>query len=134
MKKKIPALIISVIFLLVCSGLWAGGKKETQGSLAGIYYGVIPAADCPGISVVLILNSEGQFKMTYQYIDRSVDVLTYTGAFAYDAKTKTITLGGRNLPSFKAGKRGITQLDMEGKEITGVLAENYRLSKVPEPK
>ena len=119
------------VLLLINSMVWAGGGGEKRDDLPGIYYGVIPAADCPGIAVVVILNTAGQYKITYQYIDRSTEVLTYTGTFSYDEKTKTITLDGKDSPSYyKAGKNSLTQLDMEGKEITGQLAEKYRLSKV----
>jgi len=131
MKNKIRSIIIILVFLLISPGLWAGGGKENIDSLAGIYVGVIPAADCPGITVTAILNTQGQYKITYQYIDRGVEVLTFTGDFTYDAKTGIINLNSKNLPPYyKAGKNSLTQLDMEGNVITGRLAKNYILRKV----
>jgi len=130
MNNKIRTIIISLVFLLVSSGLWAGGGSE-KNAYDGIYHGVIPAADCPGIAVVLILNTEGQYKLTYQYIDRGVELFTSSGTFTYDGKTKMITLNAGNLPSYyRMGKNKLTQLDMEGKEITGQFARNYILRKV----
>jgi len=130
MKKIIFVLILAIVSILVCTSLWAGGGREEN--LPGIYNGVIPAADCPGIAVVAILNDKGEYKITYQYIDRSAEVVTFTGTFTYNGKTGLLTLNGGNLPSYyRADKKGLTQLDMEGNKITGNLAKNYLLRKVP---
>ena len=131
MKRFFMVVIICIGLAVICSGAWAGGGRETQESIAGIYTGVIPAADCPGISVVAILGPDVRYKITYQYIDRDVELFTSAGTFSYDAKTKIITLSGGERPSFyKAGKNSITQLDMEGNEIKGDLARNYVLRKL----
>ena len=125
---------ILFILLVICSNAWAGGNKEKQDNWAGIYIGVIPAADCPGIAVVAILNDEGKYKITYQYIDRDEAVLTFTGAFTWDEKAKTITLNSKALPPhYKVKGDTLIQLDMEGKEISGKLADNYVLRKVKFP-
>ena len=98
---------------------------------SGIYAGVIPAADCPGISVVAILNSNGTYKVTYQYIDRGDSLFTYTGAYKWDAASKMITLDARDLPSYyRPGKNSLTQLDLDGKEIKGKTAAMYILRKI----
>ena len=131
MKNTILTVLVFFAFLGICSSAWAGGDREKQDNWTGIYIGVIPAADCPGIAVVAIFNDEGRYKITYQYIDREVDVLVYTGNYKYDEAAKMITLDGKDLPPYyKLGKRGLTQLDMDGKEIKGKLAGNYKLRKV----
>lgn len=130
--KKIFCTVI--VFFVLCSCVWASGGKEKQDDVTGIYIGVIPAADCPGIVVVAILNAEGKYKITYQYIDRGTEVLTFTGSYTWDGATKMITLDGGELPSYyKADKDSLTQLDMEGKKITGKLSDLYKLRKVKIP-
>jgi len=134
MKKTVSTVIIFMVFLGICSGAWAGGGKEKQNDLAGMYIGIIPAADCPGIAVVAILNTEGKYYITYQYIERGVEVFPFTGTYTWDEKTKIITLDSGKLPRYyKAGKNSLTQLDMEGKEITGNLGDLYKLRKVRTP-
>ena len=131
MKKTILMLAVLMVLMVISSVVWAGGNKEKQDDFTGMYVGVIPAADCPGIVVLAILNAEGKYKVTYQYIDRDVAVLTFTGAFAYDGNTKTITLDGNNLPPYyRVGKQSLIQLDMEGKEIKSNFAGMYILRKV----
>ena len=133
MKKTVSRLMMFAGLILVCSGIWAGGAKEKQDDLPGIYYGVIPAADCPGIAVLVILNAQSQYKITYQYIDRGDELITFTGNFTYDEQAGTITLNSMEEPSYKAGKNTLTHLDMDGKVITGNLSDLYILRKVRTP-
>ena len=127
-------MIIFIGLLVICSGVWAGGGKDNQNSpqWAGIYTGVIPSASGPGISVVAILYADATYKVTYHYIDRDPELFTFTGALRWDEKTKIITLDNKDLPPYyKVEKTGLVQLDREGKRITGPLAGNYKLRKLP---
>ena len=128
MKKTIFALIIFVILILACS--CASTATQDFPEWAGIFTGVIPAADCPGISVVAILKTNGTYKITYQYIDRGDELFTYTGIFTWDEKAKAITLDSSNIPSYKVKGNFLIHLDMEGKEIEGKLADKYKLKRL----
>ena len=98
---------------------------------SGIYAGVTPAADCPGISVVVILSPDSSYKVTYQYIDRGDGLTTFTGTYSYDKASKIVTLNGGTIPPYyKAGNKSLTQLDMEGKVIKGQFAAMYVLRKI----
>ena len=141
MKKTIFTAIAVMAILLISSCVSSG--KQNSPEWAGIYHGVIPAADCPGISVVVILTTNHTYKITNQYIDRGDGLLTYTGVFRWDEKSKTITLnstepstGAKNedsgvlIPDFKLRGQYLLYLDHEGKEITGQLADNYKLKRL----
>lgn len=39
-------------------------------SVAGIYEGTLPAADCPGIKTVLTINADKTYELKQDYIDR----------------------------------------------------------------
>ena len=143
MKIVSSSIIVILVFLVVCScaSIGGGGGNQQDPSWAGMYSGVLPTADCPGISMVIILNadsndsggifSDGAYKITYYYIDRDEELFTFTGKLSWDRAAKLITLDSNYLPSYyRAGKGSLTQLDMEGKEITGKLAEYYKLRKV----
>jgi len=148
MKRNISVLIAVFVLLGICSTAWAGGGKEKQESRGnwesrngsgsgsgskwtGVYAGVIPSAGGLGIDVVAILSEDGTYKVSYRYIEKGDEVYKFAGNFSLDRKSKIITLDSKELPPYyKAGKHGLTQLDMEGKEIKGKLAKNYKLRKV----
>lgn len=128
MKKIVFALTIvfTAFFIFAC----ASTPTQDFPEWAGIFTGVIPAADCPGISVVAILKTNGTYKITYQYIDRGDELFTYTGIFTWDEKAKAITLDSSNIPSYKVKGNFLIHLDMEGKEIEGKLADKYKLKRL----
>jgi len=122
----VTALFFS-LFIFSCASVQGGDSSNP----AGIYAGVIPAADCPGISVVVILNENGTYKITYQYIDRGDSLFTYTGSYKWDASSKIVTLDGRELPAYyRLGRQSLTQLDIEGKDIKSEFAKMYILRKI----
>jgi len=128
--KKIVIFIV-IIAVIASASLWAGGGKEKSDNFAGVYYGVIPSASGSGIAVVVILNEGGNYKITYQYIDRDNGFFTYTGKYLFDNKTGIVTLDSVDLPRYyKIGNKSLTQLDAESKKITGKLARNYILKKI----
>ena len=138
MKTFISSAIIFFVLLGMGSCVSTGRGKENNAvpSWAGMYSGVLPAADCPGISMVVILNgdgngSDGIYKITYYYIDRDERLFTFTGKLSWDRAANLITLDSEHLPRYyKTGKDSLIQLDTGGKEITGELANHYKLIKV----
>jgi uncharacterized lipoprotein NlpE involved in copper resistance len=133
-KSSVLSIALVCLFgISSCTSTGGAGEKQGEPLWAGMYYGVIPAADCPGIAVVAIFNTSGFYKITYQYIDRDVPVVTFSGNFTWDEKAKTISPDGSDLPSYKLKGDKLIQLDMKGKEITGRLARNYILRKVMFP-
>lgn len=139
--KKVFCVVMAALLL---AGICACVSTETDNQAvdlahnsrnslnwAGIYTGVIPAADGPGINVRIVLNENGTYEISYQYIDRGDERFENAGTFTWDASGNVIILDSREFPPYyRAGENRLTQLDMEGKDITGVLAGNYILSKV----
>ncbi len=82
---------------------------------AGSYEGVLPCADCPGIKTRLVLQSDGQFELSTQYLDRQVAPQTASGRFTWDGAGSTITLdaagGGQQ---FRVGEGRLLQLNRDG--------------------
>jgi len=140
MKNFIRLLAVFLALFIISSCAKTGGGNGSRGnaagsssgsSWAGIYAGVIPAADCPGISVVVILGENETYKITYQYIEKGDSLFVFTGKFTRDERSSLITLDSREIPPYyKVGENYLIQLDMEGKEIKGNLAGNYRLGKI----
>ncbi|MCU0924056.1 MAG: copper resistance protein NlpE [Burkholderiaceae bacterium] len=82
---------------------------------AGVYEGVTPCADCPGIRTRLTLLGDGRFELSTQYIDRQPAPQTVQGRFSWNTAGSTITLegagGGRQ---FRVGEGRLLQLNHDG--------------------
>lgn len=97
----------------------------------GTYQGVIPCADCPGIKVTIVLNSDGTFQREDVYIDKQDSTIKETGTFKWDKTGTIVTLQGKDQTSqFKVQEGNIVMLDTDGNIISGPLAENYILKKI----
>jgi len=131
MNRSIVKAAVFLAFAAVCASVWAGGGRESAPRWEGMFTGVIPAADGPGISVVAIFNADHTYHITHQHIGKGIEVFQFNGTFEWNEQSKTITLDRRDIPfMYRLDKNGITQLDMEGNKITGALANNYRLRRV----
>lgn len=98
----------------------------------GTYTGTLPCADCQGIETSLTLNKDLSYVLKTKYLGKSDVVNEKTGKFNWNKAGSTITLDGiSNAPSqYFVGENVLTQLDMEGKKITGNMADLYQLKKV----
>lgn len=82
---------------------------------AGIYEGVTPCADCPGIRMRLTLQQDGRFALSTQYLDRQPAPQTVRGSFRWNAAGNTITLEGvGGGQQFRVGEGRLLQLDRDG--------------------
>jgi len=104
---------------------------NSQNSLdwAGVYRGIIPAADTPGIKIEITLNWDGTFVAVYEYIGGDSITFKYSGRFTWDANGRTITLEDMDKSKFpvhyQVGEGVLFQLDLQGNRITGNLADKY---------
>ena len=111
----------------------AAHNARTSLNWAGLYTGLIPAADGPGIEVQLRLNDNETYTMSYQYVDRGDAVFDASGTFRWMEDGNRIELDTADFPNYyHIAEERVIQLDMEGRPITGLLAENYILVKTPQ--
>jgi uncharacterized lipoprotein NlpE involved in copper resistance len=141
MKRKVFIFVLMVVFVM--SGLVSCNKtKETKGTAdvqnsrvsldwAGVYTGTIPAADVSGINVRMQINKDNTYELTYEYLDIfDNNTFTFTGSFKWDNAGNVIILEIADAPSYyKVAENKLIQLDMEGNQITGDLADYYVLMK-----
>ncbi|MDR2471490.1 MAG: copper resistance protein NlpE [Treponema sp.] len=136
--KKNALVFVLLVPVLLALALGACRRKESvdvhnsRNSLdwEGRYTGTIPAASGPGIEVEITLGP-ADYEISYHYIDRDGDFAA-RGSFAWNDAGSVITLDtGEFPPHYKVGENTLTQLDMEGKAISGPLAKLYVLKKVP---
>jgi uncharacterized lipoprotein NlpE involved in copper resistance len=96
----------------------------------GVYTGTIPSASGPGIDVRMKLNKDQSFELNYKYLDRSDGHFNWTGSFKWDDEGGIITLDITDAPPhYIVAQNKLIQLDTNGKQISGKLADNYVLKK-----
>jgi len=96
----------------------------------GEYEGVLPCADCEGIKTTIQLKDNGTYTITTKYLGKGEEE-TVEGSFKWDITGTVITLLNDEKEPYKLKvvEGAIQKLDIEGKEITGELAELYFLQK-----
>ncbi len=109
-------------------------SHNSQNSLdwSGTYKGVTPCADCEGIETEITLNTDLTYIIKTKYLGKGDGkVFEEKGSFVWDKNGSTISLKDlKGRPShYKVGENRLIQLDMEGKVITGDLADKYVLIK-----
>jgi uncharacterized lipoprotein NlpE involved in copper resistance len=139
LEGRMKNLIFILITIAISFGTGAcasthpvGAAHNSRNSLdwAGVYTGTIPAASGPGINVTLTLRSDSTYTLRHQYIGRQNADFVDAGTFKWDKNGDSITLDVKGAPThYQVGEDRLIQLDMEGKIITGVLADNYVLRK-----
>jgi len=106
-------------------------NAQTSLDWNGTYKGITPCADCEGIETEVALNKDMTFIVKTKYKGKSDEVFEEKGTFKWDETGSIVILEGlKDRPNqFFVGENTLTQLDLEGKKITGALAENYILKK-----
>lgn len=139
MIMKYLLAIFSVSFLFSCqSGHTPDGKAGSADTLTrsdvfnGLYTGVIPCADCPGIQVRINFLPDSTYSETMNYLER-VSVFSDTGRWRKSDSIVTIFASadsGRGVRQFKIlSDSSIIFLDGDGKIISGPLQSNYILRR-----
>ncbi|MFN3874705.1 MAG: copper resistance protein NlpE N-terminal domain-containing protein [Flavobacteriales bacterium] len=106
-------------------------NSRTSLDWAGTYSGTMPCADCEGIATRLTLNDDGTYLLQTQYLGKGDELFVHEGRFDWKGDGNHIMLQGiEDGPSiYQVGENHLRQRDMEGKPITGDLADNYVLRK-----
>lgn len=82
---------------------------------AGVYEGVTPCADCPGIRMRLTLRQDGRYELSTQYLERPAAAQTARGQFSWNAAGNTITLDGEGRgQQFRVGEGRLLQMNHDG--------------------
>lgn len=142
--RKIFILVCSSMLLASCGNSSKANKAETADSTAttvidmhnaetsldyeGTYKGVFPAADCPGIDVILTLNADKTFTQHYSYMERNTS-FDEKGAYTLKGNLLTLKTDSGEISYFKVGENHLRKLNADKEEITGEMADNFILTK-----
>jgi heat shock protein HslJ len=114
-----------------CNGTKRAATSAVQ-ELSGIYTGILPCADCPGIQTRVDINGDMTYKLQTRYIgksDKTADVFNSSGKFKWNAADNTITFDNKLLGQCLS-EGGMLYLLVDGKKEAGENAKNYVLMKV----
>ncbi len=145
MNKKIRIItIISIFIIAACGGPTQEQSTTDDTSIyppdmhnarialdyIGTYTGILPCANCDGISTEIVLVDESQFIRRTQYLGKDDMVFEESGIYTWDDAGNTITLEGSEKPNqYFVSENRIFHLDMDGNRIEGELADSYILHK-----
>lgn len=95
----------------------------------GTYEGVLPCADCEGIKTEVVLKKD-TYTLSREYLGKKSEPFKSEGSYKWDSTGSIITLENETVPNkYKVGENVLIHLDSAGNQITGDLAENYKLKK-----
>ena len=103
--------------------------------LGGIYQGMLPCADCAGIETVLYLYPDSTYLERRTYLDQPTDSSgeqVSAGRWVQvSANLVRLTRPNPSVPTdFRMHAHSLQQLDLDGQEITGEMAERYHLARI----
>ena len=125
--------LFAVLTLAACQQVPVDAQHTSADSLdwAGVYRGVLPCADCPGIETTLRLATDSTYELSTKYLEKSTEPFTSKGSFEWRPDGRTIVLkssdGTQRL--YRVEENRLRQLDMRGEPIKGALADKYVLQK-----
>ncbi|MBP6116949.1 MAG: copper resistance protein NlpE N-terminal domain-containing protein [Neisseriaceae bacterium] len=104
---------------------------------AGTYEGTLPCADCEGIKTTLVLNADGSYERTSEYLKDvqpgEENTFTDKGQFTWNEAGNIVILDeASDRTQYFVAENRLEMRDQEGTAITGALADQYILQKVPE--
>jgi uncharacterized lipoprotein NlpE involved in copper resistance len=98
----------------------------------GLYKGMLPCADCPGIETTIQLSEDFSYVLTRKYVGRNVKPTEEKGTFRWNRTGNAIVLSGGAPNQYLVGENTLTQLDADGKKIEGAIAPKLVLKKMTE--
>ncbi|MDL2214570.1 copper resistance protein NlpE [Dysgonomonas sp. OttesenSCG-928-M03] len=103
-------------------------NARTSLDYTGTYNGILPTASGNGMDITIVLN-DSSFTKEVKYIGKD-HKFSSKGKYTWNDQGNTITLIGEDKPNrYFVGENTLTQMDMDGKLITGEMAADYILRK-----
>ncbi len=136
--KRILFLLSAFVALTACGGRGerAVSAEATEtasaiavANLAGTYVGVLPAADCPGMTVELTLCDDGTYVSRSEYLERDAR-FEERGRYTVEGTQLTLSAGeGEAAEILRIEADRLRWLDSEGNPVEGPQADCYLLTR-----
>jgi len=125
------SFILSAAVLAFCLNSCVNTRNTVTTTIpgwVGMYAGVMPCADCPGIQTLVELLPDSTYTIQTKYMDRSDELFTQTGKFLWDAQNNTIALDNLFIKRLLVEDHSLTVL-FDGQEESLIPIEMYTLKK-----
>lgn len=106
-----------------------GHSAQTSLDYYGVYEGVLPAADGPGIKTRLILGKDNMFELRSEYLGKKGGVFVDGGVFFVEGNLLVLEMQNAS-GYYRLGEGKLTMLSQDKQEVTGPLADMYVLKQV----
>lgn len=127
--EEVVTLTTEVVVASDTLGLPDESNAQNALDYVGTYKGVLPTASGSGMDVTITL-SDTTYTKDVAYVGKKDKPTQTTGAYKWDSTGTIITLEGEEKPNqYFVGENTLTQLDVDGKKITGDIASQYMLKK-----
>lgn len=131
--RILPPLVVALVFLLAGCGHDDETRPAASGiAVSGVYSGVIPCADCPGIRKSLRFRPPDTVEVTRLYLEShdTEDTVTGTYRVVADENMIVVTLPDGEKAFYRIrSAAAIAQLRANGEPVTGPLADAYVLTR-----
>ncbi len=126
MKTK----VLNIMVVMVVSLLTITSCKQ-KAEYEGTYAGTMPCADCEGIYTEITLdNNNYTIKRVYQGKgDEKENTFVDKGTYTWDKTNNILTFDADPTDRYRVNEKTLIALDMDGRQITGALADMYILKK-----
>ncbi len=112
---------------IALSTLFGNLSNAQQNQFPATYTGVLPCADCEGISYRLTLNTDGHYSEVMIYKGKNQMPATAAGKFYFKNNSVTLEKETKGMQYFKMVPMGLLMLDTNGNEFTGENSGMYFL-------
>lgn len=134
--KKISAVCLVMSILFSCNNSSPEQMPEHDTDTLkhsepfnGIFTGITPCADCPGINTAVIFSPDGNFSEHLEYLERD-EHFSDSGKWKMQDSVITATYNEGNKRYFRVlSDSTVELLDGDGKEITGSIREHFLLKR-----
>jgi copper homeostasis protein (lipoprotein) len=137
-KMKIVNLLLTATIALTtttyCSKKTTGKVTSTSeseqlhGDMTGIYSGLLPCADCPGIETTLTINPDNTYKIAQVYTEKDSVPFISSGLIKKGEKENIWVFKSRYNETFYQFEDSVLIM-LNQKEIDGLLEQHYILKK-----
>ena len=101
---------------------------------SGVYTGTLPCANCEDIPTMIQINKDGSYIIEKLYRGANQRTDRVVGRYGWNITGNNIIFNvDKNTTAayYAVGENKITQLNLEGKSMSGAMAEKYVLQKLP---
>lgn len=103
---------------------------QSENDLAGIYTGVLPCADCPGIETTITVHPDNSYEIAQVYTEKDSVPFISSGLIKKGEQENTWVFKSRyNETFYQYEDSALRMLDRSQKEIDGLLEQHYILKK-----